>query len=141
VRDKLLFEQEYAGSIKEKLPPRSSLHIPWSWLPAALCVLQEVGEEKLVLEIGQAALRRPDSRPYVHDVLLAMALAECSIAKASFEKSKVSLGFEALARAQYLLRRKPSLEKLPLLEQVNFCCYRSTDSSTCRIMPLTYFIG
>lgn len=53
----------------------------------------------------------------------------------------MSLGFEALARAQYLLRRKPSLEKLPLLEQVNFCCYRSTDSSTCRIMPLTYFIG
>ena len=42
VRDKLLFEQEYAGSIKSKLPPRSSLHIPWSWLPAALCVLQEV---------------------------------------------------------------------------------------------------
>lgn len=36
----------------------------------------QVGEEKLVLEIGQAALRRPDSRPYVHDVLLAMALAE-----------------------------------------------------------------
>uniref|UniRef100_A0A0D9WB46 Uncharacterized protein n=1 Tax=Leersia perrieri TaxID=77586 RepID=A0A0D9WB46_9ORYZ len=118
VRDKLLFEQEYAGSIKEKLPPRSSLHMPWSWLPAALCVLQEVGEEKLVLEIGQAALRRSDSRPYVHDVLLAMALAECSIAKASFEKSKVSLGFEALARAQYLLRRKPSLEKMPLLEQI-----------------------
>jgi len=37
VRDKLLFEQDYAGSIKEKVPPRSSLHIPWSWLPAALC--------------------------------------------------------------------------------------------------------
>ncbi|GJN01332.1 hypothetical protein PR202_ga18591 [Eleusine coracana subsp. coracana] len=144
VRDKLLFEQEYAGSIKEKVPPRSTLHIPWSWLPAALCILQEVmqtllvkifteatkgqlpnvavllqvGEEKLVLEIGQAALRRPDSKPYVHDVLLAMALAECSIAKASFEKSKVSLGFEALARAQYLLRTKPSLEKMPLLEQI-----------------------
>ena len=42
VRDKLLFEQEYAGSKRAKVPPRSSLHIPWSWLPAALCVLQEV---------------------------------------------------------------------------------------------------
>ncbi|KAI4978386.1 hypothetical protein ZWY2020_014940 [Hordeum vulgare] len=41
VRDKLLFEQEYAGSTKAKVPPRSSLHIPWSLLPAALCVLQE----------------------------------------------------------------------------------------------------
>jgi hypothetical protein len=48
VRDKLLFEQEYAGSIREKVPPRSSLHIPWSWLPAALCVLQEVTQMLLL---------------------------------------------------------------------------------------------
>nr|CAJ86106.1 H0103C06.10 [Oryza sativa] len=136
VRDKLLFEQEYAGSIKEKLPPRSSLHIPWSWLPAALCVLQEVGEEKLVLEIGHAALRRPDSRPYVHDMLLAMALAECSIAKASFEKSKVSLGFEALARAQYLLRRKPSLEKLSLLEQIEESLEELAPACTLELLSL-----
>jgi hypothetical protein len=40
----------------------------------------QVGEEKLVLEIGQAALRRSDSKPYVHDILLAMALAEVRIA-------------------------------------------------------------
>ncbi|KAF8660420.1 hypothetical protein HU200_058003 [Digitaria exilis] len=136
VRDKLLFEQDYAGSIKEKVPPRSSLHIPWSWLPAALCVLQEVGEEKLVLEIGQAALRRPDSKPYAHDVLLAMALAECSIAKACFEKSKVSLGFEALARAQYLLRRKPSLEKLPLLEQIEESLEELAPACTLELLSL-----
>lgn len=48
VRDKLLFEQDYAGNIKEKVPPRSSLHIPWSWLPAALCVLQEVMHNTLL---------------------------------------------------------------------------------------------
>lgn len=42
VRDKLLFEPEYAGSIKEKVPPRSSLRISWAWLPSALCLLQEV---------------------------------------------------------------------------------------------------
>ncbi|URD91205.1 F-box domain containing protein [Musa troglodytarum] len=41
VRDKLLFEPEYAGNIKEKVPPKSSLRIPWSWLPVALCLLQE----------------------------------------------------------------------------------------------------
>ena len=40
----------------------------------------QVGEEKLVLEIGQAALRFSDSKPYVHDILLAMALAEVRIA-------------------------------------------------------------
>ncbi|KAJ1273462.1 hypothetical protein BS78_06G282600 [Paspalum vaginatum] len=136
VRDKLLFEQDYAGSVKEKVPPRSSLHIPWSWLPAALCVLQEVGEEKLVLEIGQAALRRPDSKPYAHDVLLAMALAECSIAKASFEKSKVSLGFEALARAQYLLRKKTSLEKMPLLEQIEESLEELAPACTLELLSL-----
>ncbi|KAG2575678.1 hypothetical protein PVAP13_7KG376000 [Panicum virgatum] len=136
VRDKLLFEQDYAGSIKEKVPPRSSLHIPWSWLPAALCVLQEVGEEKLVLEIGQAALRCSDSKPYVHDILLAMALAECSIAKACFEKSKVSLGFEALARAQYLLRRKPSLEKMPLLEQIEESLEELAPACTLELLSL-----
>ena len=42
VRDKLLFEQEYAGNVKEKIPPKSSLRIPWGWLPGALCLLQEV---------------------------------------------------------------------------------------------------
>jgi len=136
VRDKLLFEQDYAGSIKEKVPPRSSLHIPWSWLPAALCVLQEVGEEKLVLEIGQAALRCSDSKPYVHDILLAMALAECSIAKACFEKSKVSLGFEALARAQYLLRRKPSLEKMPLLVQIEESLEELAPACTLELLSL-----
>lgn len=42
VRDKLLFEPEYAGNIREKVPPKSSLRIPWAWLPGALCLLQEV---------------------------------------------------------------------------------------------------
>lgn len=42
VRDKLLFEAVYAGNVREKVPPKSSLQIPWSWLPAALCLLQEV---------------------------------------------------------------------------------------------------
>ncbi|KAK1320598.1 hypothetical protein QJS10_CPA03g02601 [Acorus calamus] len=76
VRDKLLFEEEYAGNLKEKIPPKSSLRLPWAWLPGALCLLQEVGEDKTVLEIGRAALQHSDSKPYVHDVLLSMALAE-----------------------------------------------------------------
>ncbi|CAK7327882.1 unnamed protein product [Dovyalis caffra] len=118
VRDKLLFEPEYAGNVREKIPPKSSLRIPWAWLPGALCLLQEVGEEKLVLDIGRAALQHPDAKPYVHDVLLSMALAECAIAKISFERNKVSLGFEALARAQCLLRSKISLGKMALLSQI-----------------------
>lgn len=42
VRDKLLFEPEYAGCVKENIPPKASLKVPRSWLPAALCLLQEV---------------------------------------------------------------------------------------------------
>ncbi|XP_052301698.1 plastid division protein CDP1, chloroplastic isoform X2 [Populus trichocarpa] len=75
-RDKLLFEPEYAGNVREKIPPKSTLRIPWAWLSGALCLLQEVGEEKLVLDIGRAALQHPDAKPYSHDVLLSMALAE-----------------------------------------------------------------
>ncbi|XP_015966207.1 plastid division protein CDP1, chloroplastic [Arachis duranensis] len=118
VRDKLLFEPEYAGDLKEKIPPKSSLRIPWSWLPAALCLLHEVGESKLVLETGRANLQHQDAKPYTDDLLLSMALAECAIAKAGFEKNKVSQGFEALARAQCLLRSKPSLAKMTLLSQI-----------------------
>ncbi|GMY12717.1 plastid division protein CDP1, chloroplastic [Fagus crenata] len=118
VRDKLLFEPEYAGNIRENIPPKTPLTIPCHCLPAALCLLQEVGEVKLVLNIGRAALQHPDAKPYVHDLLLSMALAECAIAKISFENNKVSHGFEALARAQCFLRSKISLGKMTLLSQI-----------------------
>ncbi|CAK9185574.1 unnamed protein product [Ilex paraguariensis] len=118
VRDKLLFEPEYAGNIKDKVLPKSSLRIPWTWLPGALCLLQEVGEEKLVLDIGRRALQNPDAKAYIHDLLLSMALAECAIAKLGFEKNNISQGFEALARAQCLLRSKISLGKMTLLSQI-----------------------
>ncbi|GKB75281.1 plastid division protein CDP1, chloroplastic, partial [Tanacetum coccineum] len=77
-----------------------------------------VGEEKLALDIGRTALQHPDSKPFVHDLLLSMALAECAIAKLNFEKNKISQGFEALARAQSLLKSKPSLEKMTLLSEI-----------------------
>ncbi|AES76369.2 plastid division protein CDP1 [Medicago truncatula] len=118
VRDKLLFEPEYAGNLKEKIPPKPSLRIPWSWLPGALCLLQEIGESKLVLDIGRTSLQHQDAKPYADDLVLSMALAECTVAKIGFEKNKVSQGFEALARAQCLLRSKPSLAKMTLLSQI-----------------------
>ena len=51
VRDKILFEPEYTGNLKEKIPPRSSLRIPWCWLPGALCLLQEVNLPVFLTEI------------------------------------------------------------------------------------------
>ncbi|XP_078448552.1 plastid division protein [Wolffia australiana] len=118
VRDKLLFEPEYAGSVKDKVPPKASLCIPWGWLPAALCLLLEVGEDKLAIDIGRAALEHQGSKLFAHDLLLSMALAECSIAKAAFEKNQVAQGFEALARSQYFLRSRSSSEDMSLLSQI-----------------------
>ncbi|KAL8111008.1 hypothetical protein AgCh_026682 [Apium graveolens] len=118
VRDKLLFEPEYAGNTRANVLPKASLRIPWAWLPGALCLLQEVGEEKRVLDIGRSALNHADSKLYTHDLLLSMALAECAIAKNSFEKNKISQGFEALARAQSLLRSHVSFGQMSLLSQI-----------------------
>ncbi|XP_057968953.1 plastid division protein CDP1, chloroplastic isoform X2 [Malania oleifera] len=139
VRDKLLFEPEYAGNMKEKIPPKASLRIPWTWLSGALCLLQEVGELKLVLEIGRKALQHPDVKPYVHDLLLSMALAECAIAKIGFEKNDVSPGFEALARAQCLLRSRVSLGKMTLLSQIEESLEELAPACTLEIlgMPCT----
>ncbi|KAK4567356.1 hypothetical protein RGQ29_003245 [Quercus rubra] len=138
VRDKLLFEPEYAGNIRENIPPKTPLRIPWPWLPAALCLLQEVGEVKLVLDIGRAALQRPDAKPYVHDLLLSMALAECAIAKIGFEKNKVSHGFEALARAQCLLRSKISLGKMKLLSQIEESLEELAPACTLEILGMPH---
>lgn len=139
VRDKLLFEPEYAGNIREKIPPKATLRITWAWLPGALCLLQEVGEEKLVLDIGRAALLHPDAKPHAHDVLLSMALAECAIAKTHLEKNKVSQGFEALARAQCLLRSKTSLGKMKLLLEIEESLEGLAPACTLELlaMPLT----
>lgn len=38
--------------------------------------LVQVGEEKIVLDLGRSALQHPHAKPYVHDFLLSMALAE-----------------------------------------------------------------
>ena len=50
--------------------------------------------------------------------LIIGAFLKCAIAKIGFEKNKVSDGFEALARAQCLLRSKTTLGKMALLSQV-----------------------
>lgn len=52
--------------------------------------------------------------------LIIGAFLKCSIAKIGFEKNKVSEGFEALARAQCLLRSTKSLKQMMLLSQVIF---------------------
>lgn len=54
----------------------------------------------------------------MYSFLIIGSFLKCATAKIAFEKSKVSQGFEALARAQCLLRSKSSLGKITLLSQV-----------------------
>lgn len=58
--------------------------------------------------------------------LIIGAFLKCAIAKVGFEKNKISQGFEALARAQCLLRSKISLGKMTLLSQVTMLLCSST---------------
>eukprot|EP00252_Welwitschia_mirabilis_P009463 TRINITY_DN2204_c0_g1_i2.p1 TRINITY_DN2204_c0_g1~~TRINITY_DN2204_c0_g1_i2.p1 ORF type:complete len:442 (+),score=62.68 TRINITY_DN2204_c0_g1_i2:182-1507(+) len=118
VRDKIMFEADYEGNAKGNVPPKSSLSIPWRWLPAAMSLLQQVGEEEIVMRIGRIVMQEVEAKPYIHDIMLSMSLAECSIARKCFERGTVSKGFEALARAQLLLRSKKSLTTLTLLEEI-----------------------
>lgn len=64
-------------------------------------------------------------------LLIIGAFLKCAIAKVGFEKNDISQGFEALARAQCLLRSKISLGKMMLLSQVTFilaaCFYLEYD--------------
>lgn len=49
-------------------------NVPFFFL--TLHYIMQVGEAKLVLEIGHAALQRRNSKPYIHDITLSMALSE-----------------------------------------------------------------
>lgn len=55
----------------------------------------------------------------MHPFLIIGAFLKCEIAKKGFMKNNISQGFEALARAQCLLRSKISLGKMTLLSQVS----------------------
>lgn len=61
--------------------------------------------------------------------LIIGAFLKCAIAKTYFEKNKVCQGFEALARAQYLLRSKSSLGKMKLLYEVLFISVKVLSSN------------
>ncbi len=51
----------------------------------------QVGESDIVLEAGQKALDMKEAKPFRSDVLLSMALAQCSLAAQAFDtKDEVS---------------------------------------------------
>lgn len=70
-------------------------------------------------KIEEVRTLAPFIRSFVmHPFLIIGAFLKCEIAKIGFEKNNISQGFEALARAQCLLRSEISLGKMTLLSQV-----------------------
>ncbi|KAJ7528825.1 hypothetical protein O6H91_15G021800 [Diphasiastrum complanatum] len=131
----VLSRQELLEDVKAKLlidrrPKRStwnhSLHspafflsVPWAWLPGALVLLQEVGEDETVLKVGHAALQETKAHPYRQDIVIAMSLSKCSMARAAFEKGTIAAGFEDLVQAHAILNMgKDSLYGSKLLANI-----------------------
>lgn len=50
-------------------------------MPGALCVLQEAGETKLVLEVGQKLLKERLPKTFKQDLILLMALAYVDLSR------------------------------------------------------------
>ncbi|KAJ9678217.1 hypothetical protein PVL29_022954 [Vitis rotundifolia] len=70
--------------------------------------------------------------------LIISAFLKCAIAKIGFEKNKVSYGFEALARAQCLLRSKMSLGKMALLSQIEESLEELAPACTLELLGMPY---
>lgn len=75
-------------------------------VPGALCVLQEAGETKVVLEIGEALLRERLPKSFKQDVVLAMALAYVDMSRDAMAENPPHFikGCEVLEKALKLLQ-------------------------------------
>ncbi|THF97979.1 hypothetical protein TEA_010593 [Camellia sinensis var. sinensis] len=80
--------------------------VPWDKVPGALCVLQEVGETEVVLQIGDSLLRERLPKSFKQDVVLAMALAYVDMSRDAMALSPPDFikGCEVLERALKLLQ-------------------------------------
>eukprot|EP00897_Mesotaenium_endlicherianum_P001566 jgi/Mesen1/1437/ME000132S00384 len=120
--------------------PEGLLHlvsIPWKWLPGALCLLVEAGEPHAVLNMGEAALRAPASKNLRHDILLAMALAHCTLASEAFESEDgLFEGFEELVIARDLLISEKTHPASGLVTQIEQHLEAITPKCTLRQLSL-----
>ena len=80
----------------------------WIFLqvPGALCLLQEVGESEVVLQVGESLLRERLGKSFKQDVVLAMALAYVDFSRDAMALSPPDYvkGCECLKRALKLLQ-------------------------------------
>ncbi|KAK9815023.1 hypothetical protein WJX73_005105 [Symbiochloris irregularis] len=80
--------------------------VDWGLLPGTLALLQEVGEAEVTLEVGKSALSDSKAGPFKRDILLAMALAHCTLASSAFSsQDQIVAGCSHLAEAGKCLKQ------------------------------------
>ncbi|KAI3736935.1 hypothetical protein L2E82_26924 [Cichorium intybus] len=92
--------------------------VPWENVPGALCVLQEAGEDELVLQIGESLLKERLPKSFKQDVVLAMALSYVEISRDTMALSPPDYikGCELLERALKLLQEEGASSLAPDLQ-------------------------
>ncbi|KAJ0786020.1 putative protein ACCUMULATION AND REPLICATION OF CHLOROPLASTS 6-like, IMS [Helianthus annuus] len=92
--------------------------VPWDNVPGALCVLQESGEDELVLQIGESLLKERLPKSFKQDVVLAMALSYIEISRDTMAMSPPDYikGCELLERALKLLQEEGASSLAPDLQ-------------------------
>nr|XP_043636772.1 protein ACCUMULATION AND REPLICATION OF CHLOROPLASTS 6, chloroplastic isoform X2 [Erigeron canadensis] len=92
--------------------------VPWDNVPGALCVLQESGEDEVVLQIGESLLKERLPKSFKQDVVLAMALSYVEISRDTMAMSPPDYikGCELLERALKLLQEEGASSLAPDLQ-------------------------
>ncbi|GAB4839450.1 Protein ACCUMULATION AND REPLICATION OF CHLOROPLASTS 6 [Ancistrocladus abbreviatus] len=107
--------REYNIGLAEAEEETVYTDVPFDKVPGALCVLQEAGENELVLQVGDGLLKERLSKSFKHDVVLAMVLAYVDMSRDVMALSPPDYveGCEALERALRLLQEEASSSLAP----------------------------
>ncbi|KAL4187704.1 hypothetical protein AMTRI_Chr09g40300 [Amborella trichopoda] len=92
--------------------------VPWDKVPGALCVLQEVGETEVVLEVGHNLLQESLPKSFKQDVVLAMALSYVDLSREAMALAPPDFikSCEVLERALKLLQEEGASNLAPDLQ-------------------------
>ncbi|XP_047076035.1 protein ACCUMULATION AND REPLICATION OF CHLOROPLASTS 6, chloroplastic-like [Lolium rigidum] len=113
---------EYDRTLSENRDAALMLDVAWDKVPGVLCALQEAGEARAVLAIGEQLLEDRPPKRFKQDVVLAMALAYVDLSRDSMAASPPDVIFccEVLEKALKLLQEDGASNLAPdLLSQID----------------------
>ncbi|KAL1815747.1 hypothetical protein ACET3Z_018321 [Daucus carota] len=111
-------KREYNQSLVEDEFDTIITQVPFDNVPGALCLLQEVGESEVVLQVGESLLRERLGKSFKQDVVLAMSLAYVDFSRDAMALSPPDYvrGCEYLERALKLLQEEGASSLAPDLQ-------------------------